>query len=231
MKSENNPHKNIDSSDVKHKMKFIDLFAGSGGFALALENCRDSKVQWECTFANDIDRYASIIYQQNFPHTNFRHADLCDIPVEDVPVHDLLCGGFPCQPFSIAGKQKGFNDSRSNVFWSIIKILKVRMPKVFLLENVKNLLSHDGGGTFNIIKEQLEDIGYYVTYKVLDTAKITKIPHHRERIYIVGFLEKRLYESFSFENIKDETDRMNLSEIIHHNNKNIPKLWITIEGV
>ena len=104
-----------------------------------------------------------------------------------IPPHDILTGGFPCQPFSVAGYREGFKDERSNVFWKIMEIVDYHSPKCILLENVKNLLTHDDGKTFKTITENLEKRGYSIKYKVLNTAVITGIPQHRERIYIVCF--------------------------------------------
>jgi DNA (cytosine-5)-methyltransferase 1 len=156
----------------------IDLFAGTGAFSLAFGNT---------VFANDMAPASKSIYDANFSH-KLTLKDLNDIRVEDIPPHDILTGGFPCQPFSIAGYREGFDDKRSNVFWKILEILEHHHPKCIVLENVKNLLTHDNKKTFAIIKEQLESKGYHLHYKVLNTAEITGIPHHRERIYIVGLL-------------------------------------------
>jgi DNA (cytosine-5)-methyltransferase 1 len=156
----------------------IDLFAGTGAFSLAFGNT---------VFANDMASASKSIYDANFSH-KLTLKDLNDIRVEDIPPHDILTGGFPCQPFSIAGNREGFDDKRSNVFWKIVDILEHHHPKCIVLENVKNLMSHDNKKTFAIIKEQLESKGYHLHYKVLNTAEITGIPHHRERIYIVGLL-------------------------------------------
>jgi len=156
----------------------IDLFAGTGAFSLAFGNT---------VFSNDMAPASKSIYDANFSH-KLTLKDLNDIRVEDIPPHDILTGGFPCQPFSIAGNREGFDDKRSNVFWKILEILEHHHPKCIVLENVKNLLTHDNKKTFAIIKEQLESKGYHLHYKVLNTAEITGIPHHRERIYIVGLL-------------------------------------------
>ena len=141
------------------KKRFIDLFAGTGAFTHALENTG----KYECVFANDFDKSSKEIYTNNHDST-FVLGDLNDIPVENIPEHDLLCGGFPCQPFSIAGDRKGFEDVRSNVFWKIVEILKHHKPQNIILENVKNLTSHDNGNTFKIIKTALEDCGYHIKY-------------------------------------------------------------------
>jgi DNA (cytosine-5)-methyltransferase 1 len=138
------------------------------------------------------------IYDENFKH-KLTLKNLNDINVEDIPPHDILTGGFPCQPFSIAGLQEGFKDERSNVFWKILSIIDYHKPKCVILENVKNILSHDNGETFNTIKCNLENKGYYIRYKVLNTADITGIPQHRERIYIVCLKSKNVFDKFSLD--------------------------------
>jgi len=184
----------------------IDLFAGTGAFSLAFGNT---------VFANDMAPPSKTIYDANFSH-KLTLKDLNDIRLEDIPPHDILTGGFPCQPFSIAGHREGFDDKRSNVFWKILEILEHHHPKCIVLENVKNLMSHDDKKTFGVIKEQLESKGYHLHYKVLNTAEITGIPHHRERIYIVGLLsdapfsldfpklQKRHISEFLEQNIPDK---------------------------
>lgn len=175
-------------------MKFVDLFCGTGAFSYVLE-----KEGCKCVFANDMIDESYEIYNLNHKGDVFYQKNLNDIDVNIIPTHDILCGGFPCQPFSIAGKQKGFNDERSNVFWKIIEILKLRKPSIVILENVKNLTSHDKGNTFRIIQTELEKVGYYIKYQIIDTCKISHIPQHRERIYIIGFLDKSKYDDFQFD--------------------------------
>ena len=128
------------------EIKYIDLFAGTGGFSLAFNSIKNSK----CVFSNDMEKNSKTIYDLNNTHT-LTLKNLNEINVDDIPDHDVLCGGFPCQPFSIAGKQKGFDDKRSNVFWKILEIIKSKNPKILILENVKNLKSHDKGKTYKII--------------------------------------------------------------------------------
>lgn len=174
-------------------MHFIDLFCGTGAFSYVLE-----KNGHKCVFANDFIQESKEIYELNNKQTVFVKEDLNKVKTKSIPKHSILCGGWPCQPFSIAGKQEGFNDSRANVFWKIIEILKYHKPSIIILENVKNLTSHDKKNTFKVVKKELETLGYNLKYKILDTSIVTNVPQHRERIYIVGFLEKKYYDSFEF---------------------------------
>ena len=161
-------------------LRMIDLFAGTGAFTHAFEGTKNVK----CVFANDMNKESKKIYDANFSH-QLTLGDLNDIDVNDIPPHDILTGGFPCQPFSIAGKREGFDDPRSNVFWKILEIVDKHSPKCIVLENVKNLLTHDDRNTFKTIESQILNRGYNIHYKVLNTSSITNIPQHRERIYIV----------------------------------------------
>lgn len=169
----------------------IDLFAGTGAFTYAFE--QTGKVS--CVFANDIVEWSKQIYDENFPHP-LTLQDLHTVKVEDIPPHDILTGGFPCQPFSIAGKQEGFEDVRSNVFWKILEIIDYHQPCAVVLENVKNLVSHDGGNTFKTIRQHLTDREYHIQTKVLNTSDITGIPQHRERIYLVCLKDKEMAKEF-----------------------------------
>ena len=186
------------------KIKFIDLFAGTGAFSLALEKSN----KFKCVFTNDMVECSKKIYELNNPEHKFTLKDLNTIDVDDIPSHNLLCGGFPCQPFSIAGDKKGFNDTRSNVFWKILEILEKHTPEIIILENVKNLKSHDKGKTYEIIESKLQEIGYNIKTSILDTNKITSIPQHRERIYIVGFRDKTIYDKFNFDFPKQEQGKI-----------------------
>ena len=163
----------------KTKFTFIDLFAGIGGIRLAFES-----VGGKCVFSSEWDKYAQKTYQANFGE--IPAGDITKIDEKDIPKFDILCAGFPCQPFSIAGKRKGFEDTRGTLFFDIARIVKYHKPKVVFLENVKNLLTHNKGETFKVIKETLEELGYVVYYKVLN-AKDFGVPQNRERIYIVCF--------------------------------------------
>ena len=174
--------------------KYIDLFAGTGAFSHCL-----SLRGFKNVLTNDLEPMSKLIYNLNFLDHEFLLKDLNDIDNEIIPEHDIVRGGFPCQLFSIAGKQLGFDDKRSNVFFKILEILDYRSPKIVILENVKNLLSHDNGETFKKIISLLEDRNYHIKYKLLDTCKITRVPQHRERIYIVCFKDKRMCDNFNFD--------------------------------
>lgn len=164
---------------MNHKFTFIDLFAGIGGFRLALES-----IGGKCVFSSEIDEHACKMYIKNFGDNPF--CDITKIDPSTIPDFDILCAGFPCQSFSICGKQKGFIDeTRGTLFFDIVRILKEKKPKAFILENVKNLTTHDKGRTLTVIIDTLNSLGYSVNYKVLN-AKDFGVPQNRERILIVG---------------------------------------------
>jgi len=172
----------------------VDLFAGTGAFTGAFE--QTGKV--ECVFSNDMVESSKKIYDTNFGHA-LTLQNLNTVNVSDIPAHDILTGGFPCQPFSIAGKQEGFQDERANVFWKILSIIDHHKPSCIVLENVKNLVTHDEGKTFDTIKKNLIERGYYLRFKVLDTSDITGVPQHRERIYIVCIKSKEVFDKFNLD--------------------------------
>ena len=174
--------------------RMIDLFAGTGAFTSAFE--QTGKVK--CVFANDMVQHSKVIYDENFDH-KLTLADINSLDVSEIPAHDILTGGFPCQPFSIAGARAGFEDERSNVFWKMLKIIDHHNPRCIVLENVKNLVTHDKKRTFETITTELEKRGYHITSKVLDTSKITGIPQHRERIYIVCIKDPAVHEKFNLD--------------------------------
>lgn len=175
-------------------LRMIDLFAGTGAFTHAFQNT--GKVG--CVFANDMVEWSKQIYDTNFNHP-LTLQDLNTVNVSDIPPHDILTGGFPCQPFSIAGRQEGFDDARSNVFWKILEIIDHHTPRCVVLENVKNLVSHDEGRTFQTIRSNLEERGYNICTKVLNTSSITGVPQHRERIYIVCIKDKAIFDRFTLD--------------------------------
>ncbi|WP_027378336.1 DNA (cytosine-5-)-methyltransferase [Chryseobacterium daeguense] len=169
------------------KFKFIDLFAGIGGIRLAYQN-----VGGNCVFTSEWNKFAKKTYEANFGEVPY--GDITEISEKNIPDHDVLLAGFPCQPFSIAGVSKknslgrkhGFLDeTQGTLFFDIARILDYKKPKAFMLENVKNLVSHDKGNTFRVIKNTLTELGYSIHYKVLDAKHL--VPQHRERIIIIGF--------------------------------------------
>jgi DNA (cytosine-5)-methyltransferase 1 len=172
----------------------IDLCAGTGAFTLVFDNTN----RVETIFANDILDSSKAIYDLNH-HCKLTKQDMHALDEAQIPQHDILTCGFSCQPFSIAGLQQGFEDPRSNVFWKLVSIIRVHQPRIVVLENVKNLQSHDNGNTFHIIRTNLEELGYFVKYAVLNTCKLTEIPQNRERIYIVCFKEREVYDRFNFD--------------------------------
>lgn len=178
-------------------MKYFSLFSGIGGFELGIHNAFGKK-KVNCVGYSEIDKYAIAIYEKHFPtHKNF--GDVRTINTKDIPDFDFLVGGFPCQAFSVAGKRRGFSDSRGTLFFEIARILRDKKPKCFLLENVKGLLSHDNGRTFKIIITTLDEVGYDVQWQVLN-SKDFGVPQRRERIFIVGCLRgTRRHNIFPFQ--------------------------------
>lgn len=190
----------------KKPYTFIDLFAGLGGFHLALQ-----QLGCKCVFASELKEDLRKLYQLNFPELDEKYlkGDITMVDVNDIPSHDILCGGFPCQPFSQAGKRLGFQDEgRGDLFFKICEIIQYHKPRYIFLENVSNLKGHDNGDTWRVIKRELEKLGYYVPEPEILSPHQFGIPQHRRRIYIVG-LRKDLIDSkepkpFEFPNEKKE---------------------------
>jgi DNA (cytosine-5)-methyltransferase 1 len=168
------------------KFTFIDLFAGIGGIRIGFE-----RVGGDCVFTSEIDKPCQIAYKNYFGDEP--HGDIKEIKASDIPDHDILTGGFPCQAFSIIGERKGFADTRGTLFFEVERILKEKKPKAFLLENVRSLVSHDGGKTFGVILQKLKDLGYFVHWKILNGLDFG-VPQKRERVMIVGFKENYPFE-------------------------------------
>jgi len=171
------------------ELTFIDLFAGIGGMRLAFERngCK-------CVYSNEWDKFCQQTYSANFGETPDN--DITKVDADSIPDHDILVGGFPCQPFSLAGKKRGFDDTRGTLFFDVCRIIKAKRPRAFMLENVKNLCSHDKGNTFKVIQGALDELDYNIFYKICDGRDY--VPQHRERIIIVGFDRKR-FENIDFE--------------------------------
>jgi DNA (cytosine-5)-methyltransferase 1 len=187
--------------------KFIDLFAGIGGMRIAFE-----KAGGECVLTCEINEDALKTYKLNFEDSkkHIYHNDILTLQKDIVPKHDILVAGFPCQPYSIAGLRKGLKDERGgDVFLSILKILKESTPKAFLLENVKGMLNHDNGETFKFMLQSLSDCGYYLNKEVLNSMEHANIPQNRERVFVVGFRDKKKIDKFVFPN------KVRLTKTIH----------------
>lgn len=200
----------------KRNVKFIDLFAGIGGFHLALHS-----LNAECVFASEINAYARKTYEHNhrkispnlFENGMFA-GDIKDVSPNAIPDFDVLCGGFPCQPFSQAGYKRGFHDAkenRGNLFFDIVNILKVKKPSAFFLENVRHIKNHDEGKTFEVIQKTLEELGYSFHYKMVK-ASDHGLPQHRPRIFMVGFLGETTKDS-TFKFPDAEPLKMSMSDI------------------
>ena len=189
--------------------KLGSLFAGIGGIDLGFERAGVSTI-----WANEIDQYCAKTYIANHKSTKLIVDDINNLHTKDLEDIDILTGGFPCQPFSIAGYRKGFEDDRGNLFFQIIRLLKEfkednRLPKVVFLENVKNLYSHNNGKTFKLVKEELSKLGYNVIEKILNTCEYGNIPQNRERLYIIAFLHKKEKDKFIWPNKIPLTNTLN----------------------
>ena len=220
----------------KQKFTFIDLFAGIGGMRIAYE-----RAGGKCVYSSEWNKYSQQTYKANFGDEP--DGDITKVDAEkDIPDHDILVAGFPCQPFSIAGVSKkqsmgratGFEDkTQGTLFFDVCRILKAKRPKAFMLENVKNLCSHDKGNTFRIIMESLDELDYEVYYQILDGQNF--VPQHRERIIIVGFDRKRYGDNIQFKfDIKTKKPKPVLEDILE---KSVDpkytltdKLWIYLQN-
>lgn len=170
--------------------KFIDLFAGLGGFRIALES-----LGAKCVYSNEWDPHAQKVYADNFGH--IPEGDITKVDEKKIPNHDILCAGFPCQAFSISGKQRGFEDSRGTLFFDVARIVKEKKPKIVFMENVKNFATHDGGKTLSVVKSTMEELGYTFYQKVLNSVTYG-MPQKRERIYMVCFRNDLDINTFKF---------------------------------
>lgn len=195
-------------------IKFIDLFAGIGGIRLPFD-----ELGYKCVFSSEWDKAAATTYFANFGE--MPSGDITQIPASQIPQHDILLAGFPCQAFSIMGKMQGFSDTRGTMFFEIERILNYHHPRIILLENVKQLVSHNHGQTFRIILQKLENLGYFVKWKVLNALDFG-LPQKRERVVIVGFTNEKDFFSFNFDFKKK---KYSLSEIIEKDEDIDSKLY------
>ena len=228
-------NKQKDSLQNRSTFTFIDLFAGIGGMRLAFESAGG-----HCVYSNEWNKYCQQTYFANFGEQP--DGDITKVNENSIPDHDILVAGFPCQPFSIAGVSKknslgratGFADkTQGTLFFDICRILKAKRPKAFMLENVKNLKSHDKGRTFSVIMEALNELNYDVHTQVLDGQNF--VPQHRERILIVGFDKERYGGSIDFSfNITPEKKKMVMKDILEQNVKDkytlSDKLWLYLQN-
>ncbi len=195
--------------------RFIDLFAGIGGIRIPFEEMGG----YDCVFSSEWDKAAATTYKANFGE--YPSGDITKIAASDIPAHDLLLAGFPCQSFSIMGKMQGFDDIRGTMFFEIARILKYHRPQTILLENVKQLTTHNRGRTFKTILETLETLGYYVKWAVLNAMDFG-LPQKRERVIIVGFRYKEYASMFDFNFKRQNYD---LNDILEADADVDPKLF------
>ena len=175
---------------TKSMIRFIDLFAGIGGIRIPFD-----ELGYKCVFSSEWDKAAADTYEANFGERPA--GDITNISSSEIPPHDLLLAGFPCQAFSIMGKMQGFNDTRGTMFFEIARILEYHKPKVILLENVKQLTTHNKGRTFAVITQTLAELGYHIKWRVLNALDFG-LPQKRERIIIVGFRNIKECDAFNF---------------------------------
>lgn len=177
------------------KLKCASFFAGVGGIDLGFEQTK----KFQTVYANEIDPFPVKTFEKNFS-IKVDCRDIKEVSGSDIPKVDVFLAGFPCQAFSVAGYRKGFEDEkgRGTLFFELLRLIKAKKPQIVFLENVKNLVGHDNGNTFRVIIEALQDAGYHIKYQVLNAMDYGNIPQNRERIYIVGFLNKNFYKNFEF---------------------------------
>lgn len=215
-----------------NNLKVVSLFSGIGGFESGFEN---SNLKTELVFSSEIDKYAGLTYGFNF-NTKNMYGDIKKIDEKDIPSHDLLCGGFPCQTFSLAGKQKGFEDIRGTLFFDIIRIIKEKKPKYILLENVKNLISHDGGNTIKTILTKISECNYTFDITVISSSE-AGLPQNRERTYILGVLNHDIVpfikdkRNSKINEIKEWANQNSLSTMNFFNDVKFSKKFMTIRDI
>lgn len=202
-------------------MKCAGFFSGIGGIELAFR-----KQGFNVVYSNEIDKNAVATYENNHK-IKVDNRDIRDIQISEIPDFDIMLAGFPCQPFSLAGYQQGFDDEkgRGTLFFELERIFKAKKPKIIFLENVKNLVTHDNGNTFIVILKKLKEAGYYIQYKVLNAMDYGNIPQNRERIYIVAFQDKKQYQHFEFPAPINLTTK--LSDLIDFDTKQEERYYYT----
>ncbi|MBH6946631.1 DNA cytosine methyltransferase [Clostridioides difficile] len=189
------------------------FFGGVGGIDLGFEEAK----KFSTVYINEFDKNAQETITINFPEVSLDRRDIHEVNEDEVPSTDVVVGGFPCQAFSIAGYRKGFEDERGDLFFELLRIIKYHKPKAIFIENVKNMVTHDHGNTFKVIREALTLNGYYIKWKVINAKDYGNIPQNRERIYITGFLDKNAFDEFEFPNKIELTN--GLDTVIDFNTK------------
>lgn len=212
---------------MSKKLKCASFFAGVGGIDLGFERAKG--VEFETVYANEFDEYAVKTYEENF-NIKVDCRDINDVSADEIPDFDVMLAGFPCQAFSLAGYRQGFDDEkgRGTLFFELERIFKAKKPAVIFLENVKNLVGHDNGNTFRIILEKLENAGYHVKYQVMNAMNYGDVPQNRERIYVVAFKDKNLYQALEMPLHPIELCKT-LENVIDFKNKQEEKYYYTPE--
>lgn len=198
------PKRGFEAKTFRDKPKVCSLFSGIGGIDIGF-----IQAGFQVVWANEVDANAAKTYKYNFGEQILVEKDIRIVNPDEIPDFDVLVAGFPCQPFSVLGKQKGFADSRGQLFFEITRIAKEKQPKVIFLENVANLLDHDRGKTFLAVYNALVPYGYTVKYRVIDAIDYGNVPQHRTRIFIVAFLDSEMCERFTFPEPIKRTKKLN----------------------
>ena len=196
-------------------MKVGSLFSGIGGIDLGFQ-----QAGFNIVWANELDKDAATTYRHNFGNKCLVEKDICKVKAKEIPDFDILVAGFPCQPFSIMGRQKGFKDPRGTLFYEIVRVVKEKQPKIIFLENVSNLIKHNDGKTFLAIYNALAPLGYSLRYSVMDATEYGNVPQIRTRIFIVAFLDEEKCEKFKFPEKIERTVQLNdiIKRDIKHDN-------------
>lgn len=207
---------------MKNKLKCGSFFSGVGGIDLGFELTN----AFDVVYANELDPYPVRTYELN-SNIKVDCRDIRDVLPDEIPDFDVCLAGFPCQAFSVAGYRQGFNDNKGRgiLFFELTRIIEAKKPKIIFLENVKNLVGHDHGNTFSVILKTLQQLGYHVKHAVLNAMKYGNVPQNRERIYIVGFLDKAEYEMFEFPEEVELTKK--LTDVIEFHEKLDEKYYYT----
>ena len=219
--------KNSDTVSTQ-SYEVASFFGGVGGIDLGFEQTK----KFSTVYINEFDKNAQETISVNFPDVRLDRRDIHEVKAEEVPNTDLIVGGFPCQAFSIAGYRKGFEDERGDLFFELLRIIKFHKPRAIFIENVKNMVTHDHGNTFKVIREALTLNGYYIKWKVMNSKNYGDIPQNRERIYIVGFLSRNAFDKFKFpeeielkKTLKDVIDFDTLEEEKYYYRKGVQPFY------